>query len=170
MTIHQRIQVLTLSLFAVLAACEDEEMHHPDATLPADAAAFDGGSVAFDLALARELPADSAQRFVEVGAEAKIQSVATERLRSSGKLREGVSVTVSIDEFRLRTKRQVTWGGMMAGGDFIGAMVAVHENGKVLTNVKVTAVSIRGSVVGADEEERLDRLVDELATNIAAVL
>ena len=168
-----RIRILTLSALAFAFACNDEETTHPDASTPSNAEAHDGGSasdIALSVGVAQSLPKDDAKRFAEVGAEAKIRSMATTSLRSSGKWDPSMSVTVTIDEFRLRTTAQVAWVGMMAGADILGAQVAVYKDGQVIKTQKVSATSVKGGMVGAKEQKRLDGLVVEFADNVAKLL
>lgn len=169
--ISQRFRILTLSALALVAACNDEETTHPDAATPSDASAFDGASdIALAVGVASTLPKDDAKRFADVGAEAKIRSMAITSLRSTGKWDPSMSVTVTVDEFRLRTTAQVAWVGMMAGADILGAQVAVSKDGQVIKQQKVSATSVKGGMVGAKEQKRLDGLVVEFAENVAKLI
>jgi hypothetical protein len=165
--IKNRILALALSTVALVAACEQEQTTNPDTAT--QAAAF-AGDVALDVTVSGVLPQEAAQRFADVGAEGKIRSLATERLRASGKWDDGLSVTVDVQEFRLRTTAQVAWVGAMAGADYIAATVSVRRDGQVIKQEKISSTSIRGGMVGAKEQKRLDHVVDDFANRIAALL
>jgi len=161
-----RIRVLTLSALALLFACESAPTNHPDA------AASAASSSASDIALTVEntLEKKQANRFAEVGAEARIRDLAAASLRSTGKWDEHMSIVVTVDEFRLRTTAQVAMVGIMAGADRIGAQVALYKDGQVINQQKVSAVSVQGGMVGAKESKRLEGLVTTFAQNVAQLI
>jgi hypothetical protein len=162
-----RIAVLTFSALAAFAGCNEVATTNPDT---ATSSAATSGDIAMTVGLADALPTKAASRFAEVGAEAKIRELATASLRSTGRWSDGMSITVTVEEFRLRTAGAVAVGGIMSGADRIDAQVAVLKGGQVVRSEKVSAMSRQGGMVGAKESKRLEGLVTTFAQNMAQLL
>jgi hypothetical protein len=164
---NNRIRVLTFSALALVAGCNEVATTQPADATPGAAASSD---VAVTVGLANALPQKAAKRFAEVGAEAKIRELAGASLRSTGRWNDGMSITVTVEEFRLRTTGQVAVGGIMSGADRIDAQVAVLKDGQVIKSQKVSAMSRQGGMVGAKESKRLEGLVTTFADNMAQLI
>jgi hypothetical protein len=158
-----RIAVLTFSALTLLAGCNDVATTNPDTATAAS------GSVELTV-VADALDGKAAKRFAEAGAEAKIRELAASSLRSTGRWDDSMSITVTLEDFRLRTAGAVAMVGAMAGADRIDAQVAVMKDGQVIRSEKVSAMSRQGGMVGAKESKRLEGLVTTFAQNMAALL
>lgn len=161
-----RICVLTFSALALLAGCNDVATTNPDAATSSAAAS----DIAMTVDLADALDKKAANRFAEVGAEAKIRELATASLRSTGRWSDGMSITVTVEDFRLRTAGAVAVGGIMSGADRLDAQVAVSKGGQIVRSEKVSAMSRQGGMVGAKESKRLEGLVTTFAQNMANLI
>jgi hypothetical protein len=162
-----RIRVLTLSTFALFAGCNEAATTSPD---DATAGVPNAADIPMTVGLATAVPPKTARRFAEVGAEAKIRELAMASLRSTGRWTDGMSITVTVEDFRLRTTGQVAVGGIMSGADRIDAQVAVLKAGQVVKTQKVSAMSRQGGMVGAKESLRLEGLVTTFAQNMAQLI
>ena len=161
-----RIAILTFSALALLAGCNEVATTHPDAATQSAASS----DVAMTVDLANALEAKAAKRFAEVGAEARIRDLAVACLRSTGRWDDSMSITVTIEDFRLRTTAQVAMVGAIAGADRIDAQVAVSKGGQVVRSEKVSAMSRQGGMIGAKESKRLEGLVTVFAENMAQLI
>lgn len=166
------IRELTFSVLVLVAGCNDVETTSPDDATPTAAApsAAATGDIAMTVGLASALSEKDARRFSEVGAEAKIRELGMASLRSTGRWQDGMSITVTIQDFRLRTAGAVAVGGIMSGADRIDAEVAVLKDGQVIKSQKVSAMSRQGGMVGAKESKRLEGLVTTFAQNVAQLI
>lgn len=158
-----RIPVLALFGLVAITACEQQSTNTPEAS----------ASAASNLAMtvdANALDGKSARRYEESHAEAKIRQLVATSLRSTGRWSDDMSVTVTLEDFRLRTAGAVAMVGAMAGADRISADVSFHKGGQLVKKEKVAAMSRQGGMVGAKEELRLDGLVTTFAQNIAQLM
>lgn len=159
-----RIPVLALFGLVAITACDQQSTNTPEAS---------ASSASSNLAMtvdADALDGKSARRYEESRAEAKIRQLVATSLRSTGKWSDDMSVTVTLDDFRLRTAGAVAMVGAMAGADRISADVSFHKGGQLVKKEKVAAMSRQGGMVGAKEELRLDGLVTTFAQNIAQLM
>lgn len=108
------------------------------------------------------------KRFERLGVAAQLQTRFVQALAAKG--HSDVQVLVNVDEFRLRTKKQVAWTGMMSGGDFVGAQVELRRGGQTLKSFKVTGVSVKGGTFGSDETKRLNRILDAATEKFSSEL
>jgi hypothetical protein len=164
MTKQLRIPVLALFCLTAIAACDQQGTNAPEAST---------ASAASNLAMtvdAAALPDKAARRYEESNAEAKIRQLVAASLRSTGRWSDDMSITVTLDDFRLRTAGAVAMVGAMSGADRISADVSFHKGGQLVKKEKVAAMSRQGGMVGAKEEMRLDGLVTTFAQNFAQLL
>lgn len=159
-----RIPVLALFGLVAITACDQQSTNTPE---PSASAASSNLAMTVD---ANALDGKSARRYEESNAEAKIRQLVTTSLRGTGKWSDDMSVTVTLDEFRLRTAGAVAVGGVMSGADRISGDVSFHKGGQLVKKEKVAAMSRQGGMIGAKEEMRLDGLVTTFAQNIASLM
>lgn len=164
MTKQLRIPVLALFCLTAIAACDQQGTNAPEAST---ASAASNLAMTVDTAA---LPDKAARRYEESNAEAKIRQLVAASLRSTGRWSDDMSITVTLDDFRLRTAGAVAMVGAMSGADRISADVSFHKGGQLVKKEKVAAMSRQGGMVGAKEEMRLDGLVTTFAQNIAQLM
>ncbi len=110
------------------------------------------------------LDAKARSRFLKIDAGQAVQRQLGPAL--ADRLGAGVlRVEVGVDEFRLRTQKQVTWGGLMSGGDFIGALVTIHSSEGEPRTIKAIGILVTGAMAGS-ETKRLDKIIDGLVRDI----
>lgn len=159
-----RIPVLALFGLAAITACEQQSTNPPEASASSASSSF---AITLD---ADSLDGKSARRYEESNAEAKIRQLVAQSARSTGKWSDDMSITVTLDDFRLRTAGAVAMVGAMAGADRISGDVSFLKGGQLVKKEKVAAMSRQGGMVGAKEELRLDGLVTTFAQNIASLM
>jgi len=108
-----------------------------------------------------------AKRLDKVDGAREVEAQLTTALAKAGAT--GVTVRVEIDEFRLRTQKQIAWGGLASGGDFIGAQVTITPEGGEPRTLKAKGVLVTGSIAGK-EPKRLATIVEGLVEDVVAGL
>ncbi len=112
----------------------------------------------------QSLDSKSRARFLDTDATQALQRELGSALTDAAGDRT-VRLQVDVDEFRLRTKKQVAWGGLASGGDYIGAQVTIEGADGTERTIKATGVLVTGAL-GGSENKRLDKIIDGLIQDI----
>ncbi len=89
------------------------------------------------------------------------------RLTAESKLApQGPAMSVTVTNFHIRSTTAAVMLGMMAGTDFIEAVVEVTERGRVLKRYTGRATAVRGY----GSEERIVRMAENLAEDLVEQL
>ncbi len=108
-----------------------------------------------------------AKRLAKVEGMPQVETQLAAALAKAGAT--GISVRVEVDEFRLRTQKQISWGGLASGGDYIGAQVIITPEGGQPSTRKAKGALVTGSIAGK-EPKRLAKIVEGLVADIVAGL
>jgi len=108
-----------------------------------------------------------AKRLAQVDAAKEVKAQLTAALGKAGAA--GMTVRIEIDEFRLRSQKQIAWSGLASGGDYIGAQVTITPDGGAPNTRKAKGVLVTGSVAGK-EPKRLAKIVEGMVKEILSGL